>query len=174
MGCSSCSVDANGTPRGCGDKGHCSSGSCNKHNAYDWVAVNDLYDPSAYQIVEVSFKKGAHKEFYINDPALKTSTGDMVVVETTSGYDIGRITLSGDLVRLQMKKKFTNETRVAFKVLRKANERDLEKLEEARALEKTVLVKSRVIARTMGLDMKLGDIKVIKRKPLSTIQPKGA
>jgi cell fate regulator YaaT (PSP1 superfamily) len=158
MGCSNCGIDSKGTPQGCGDKGHCTSGSCNKMNSYDWIAAADIHDPSAYNIVEVSFKKGSHKDFFINDPAIKTQTGDMVVVETLSGYDIGRISLSGDLVRLQMKKKFTQEQKISQKILRKANERDLEKLEEARQLEKVTLVKSRVIARTMGLDMKLGDI----------------
>jgi cell fate regulator YaaT (PSP1 superfamily) len=117
-----------------------------------------MFDPSAYHIVEVSFKKGSHKDFYINDPSTHTVTGDMVVVETASGYDVGRITLSGELVRMQMKKKYTNEERIAFKVIRKANERDLEKLNEARAAEKETMVRARVIARTMGLDMKLGDV----------------
>jgi cell fate regulator YaaT (PSP1 superfamily) len=158
MGCSSCSVDSKGVPRGCGDKGHCTSGSCNKHNTYDWISSKDISDPSAYHVVEVSFKKGSHKEFFFNDPMTRSVTGDMVVVETASGYDIGRISLSGELVRLQMKKKFTSEDRVAHKVIRKANERDLEKLEEARMLEKETMVKARVIARTMGLDMKLGDV----------------
>ena len=88
----------------------------------------------------------------------RSVTGDMVVVETASGYDVGRISLSGELVRLQMKKKFTNEERVAFKVIRKANERDLEKLDEARHLEKETMVRARVISRTLGLDMKLGDV----------------
>lgn len=158
MGCSSCSVDSNGVPGGCGDKGHCTSGSCNKHNTYDWITSRDLFDPSAYNIVEVSFKKGSHKDFFINDPLTRSVTGDMVVVETASGYDVGRISLSGELVRLQMKKKYTSEERVAFKVIRKANERDLEKLEEARHLEKETMVKARVIARTLGLDLKLGDV----------------
>lgn len=151
-------MDAKGTPRGCGDKGHCTSGSCNKHNTYDWIAAKDISDPSAYHVVEVSFKKGAHKEFYFNDPATRAVTGDMVVVETSSGYDVGRISLSGELVRLQMKKKYTSEDRVVSKVIRKANERDLEKLDEARTLEKETMVRARVIARTLGLDMKLGDV----------------
>lgn len=158
MGCSSCSIDSNGTPRGCGDKGHCTSGSCNKHNTYDWISSKEMFDPSAYHIVEVSFKKGSHKEFFINDPSTRSETGDMVVVETPSGYDVGRISLSGELVRLQMKKRHTKEDRVALKVIRKANERDLEKLEEARQIEKETMVRARVIARTMGLDMKLGDV----------------
>ncbi|MFZ1749536.1 MAG: regulatory iron-sulfur-containing complex subunit RicT [Saprospiraceae bacterium] len=158
MGCSSCSVDSKGVPVGCGDKGHCTSGSCNKHNAYDWIAAKDIFDPSAYSIVEVSFKKGAHKDFFINDPYTRCVTGDMVVVESASGYDVGRLSLSGELVRLQMKKKYTSEDRVAQKVIRKANERDLEKLEEARQLEKETMVRARVISRTLGLDMKLGDV----------------
>lgn len=158
MGCSSCGVGSDGAPSGCGDKGHCTSGSCNKLNTYDWIATRDMFDPTEYNIVEVSFKKGAHKDFFINDPSNQTMTGDMVVVETASGYDVGRISLSGELVRLQMKKKYTTEERVAHKVIRKANERDLEKLEEARSLEKETMVKARVISRTMGLDMKIGDI----------------
>jgi cell fate regulator YaaT (PSP1 superfamily) len=158
MGCSSCSIDSNGTPRGCGDKGHCTSGSCNKHNTYDWISSKEMFDPTAYHIVEVSFKKGSHKEFFINDASTRTETGDMVVVETPSGYDVGRISLSGELVRLQMKKRHTTEERVSLKVIRKANERDLEKLEEARELEKETMVRARVISRTMGLDMKLGDV----------------
>lgn len=158
MGCSSCGIDSNGTPGGCGDKGHCTSGSCNKHNTYDWISSKEMFDPTAYHIVEVSFKKGSHKEFFINDPSTRSITGDMVVVETASGYDVGRISLSGELVRLQMKKKYTNEERIAFRVIRKANERDLEKLDEAREMEKETMVKARVISRTMGLDMKLGDV----------------
>ncbi|MBK9734063.1 MAG: hypothetical protein IPO92_03460 [Saprospiraceae bacterium] len=158
MGCSSCGVGSSGTPSGCGDKGHCTSGSCNKLNTYDWIATRDMFDPSEYNIVEVSFKKGAHKDFFINDPGNRSLTGDMVVVETASGYDVGRISLSGELVRMQMKKKYTSEERVAFKIIRKANERDLEKLEEARRLEKETMVKARVISRTMGIDMKIGDV----------------
>ena len=158
MGCSSCGSGTNGAPSGCGDKGHCTSGSCNKLNTYDWIATRDMFDPSEYNIVEVSFKKGAHKDFFINDPSNRTITGDMIVVETASGYDVGRISLSGELVRMQMKKKFTSEDRIAFKVIRKANDRDLEKLEEARNLEKETMVRARVISRTMGLDMKIGDI----------------
>ncbi len=158
MGCSTCSVDAKGTPRGCGDKGHCSSGGCNKNNSFDWINARDFSDPSAYHIVEVSFKKGSHKDFFINDPSTRSVTGDMVVVETASGYDVGRISLSGELVRLQMKKKSIQEARIIHKVLRKANDRDLEKLDEARLLEKETMVRARVISRTLGLDMKLGDV----------------
>ncbi len=155
MGCSSCGT---GSPAGCGDNGHCSTGGCNKKNTYDWISVLDIHDPSAFKIVEVSFKKGARKDFFINELWSNAETGDLVVVETDSGLDTGRISLSGELVRTQMKKRKVNIDRITHKVIRKANTRDIEKLNEARNLEKPTLVRARVIARTLGLEMKIGDI----------------
>ena len=158
MGCSTCAVSKDGTPTGCGNKGHCSSGSCNKMNTYDWLTTLELNDPSDYHIVEVSFKKGARKAFYMNAPHTRAMTGDMVVLEAATGYDVGRITLSGDLVRAQMKKKKTPEERVIHSVVRKANERDLGKLNDARNKEKPAMIKARQIARTLGLEMKIGEV----------------
>ena len=158
MGCAGCSVSGDGTPQGCGDNGHCSSGRCNKMNTFDWLSNLDLQDPTEFQIVEVSFKKGARKEFVKVNPFVETMTGDLVAVEATTGFDIGRITLSGELVRLQMRKKRVKEDRVLQKVLRIANSRDIDRLEEARGREKEVMVQARVIARSMGLNMKVGDI----------------
>lgn len=155
MGCGSCS---SGSPDGCGDKGHCSSGGCNKRNTYDWISVLDIHDPSAFKLVEVSFKNGSRKDFFHNESWANASTGDLVMVDTDGGMDCGTITLSGELVRTQMKKKKVKIDRVTHKVIRKANFRDIEKLEEARKLEKPTLVKARVIARTLGLEMKIGDI----------------
>ena len=158
MGCSTCSVSSTGTPTGCGDKGHCSSGSCNKKNTFDWLTTLEINDPLSYNIVEISFKKGNRKGFYINPSHAKAITGDMVVVESTSGYDVGRIGLSGDLVRLQMKKKKTEEASVLHKVIRIANFRDLEKLEEARGMEKKAMIRARAITKTLDLNMKIGDV----------------
>ncbi len=158
MGCASCSVTKNGVPQGCGDKGHCTSGSCNKKNSYDWLTTLDLHDPMGYKIVEISFKKGNRKNFYFNPEYVDAITGDLVVVESSNGYDIGRITLSGDLVRLQMKKKKSTEENVIHKIVRLANHRDLEKLEEARGLEKKALVRARAISRTLDINMKVGDV----------------
>ncbi len=158
MGCTNCSYDNNGTPKGCGDKGHCSSGSCNKRNTYDWINTLELEDPMEFNMVEVSFKKGSRKEFFIKKDHLQCDTGDMVLVESSSGYDVGRVSLSGDLVRLQMKKKRVGEDRVTLSIIRKANERDLEKLDEARSLEKQAMVQARAISRSLGLDMKVGDV----------------
>lgn len=153
MGCSSCG------PEGCGNKGHCASGGCNKMNTYDWISTLDINDPAIYNYVEVSFKNGARKDFYLcNDNIYQYHTGDVVVVECSPGYDVGQITLMGELVRMQMKKKSVKENTITNKLVRIANERDLEKLKEARLLEKRNLANARVIARSLGLDLKLGDI----------------
>lgn len=143
---------------GCESKGHCTSGRCNKLNTYDWLSQLEIYDKNDFDLVEVSFKNGARKDFFRNEVGDRVITGDMVVVDTGNGYDVGRISLSGELVRLQMKKKKVNDSRIFYNIIRRAHHRDLEKLEEARALEKASLVKARVISRTLGLEMKIGDV----------------
>ena len=127
-------------------------------NTFDWLAGQNITDFEDFGIVEVSFKQGTRKGFFFNPKNIAAVTGDHVVVESSSGYDIGVISLSGDLVRLQMKKKNVKEDSVVFSILRIANERDMDKLEEARALEKNTMVRSRAIARTLGVDMKIGDV----------------
>ena len=127
-------------------------------NTYDWLAMLDIYDPTGFDIVEVSFKQGARKEFFRMPPHISPHHGEFVVVDVGNGYDIGRLSLSGELVRAQLKKKSTPEDKVINKVLRVANERDLERLTESRDQEKPALVQSRAIARTLGLDMKIGDV----------------
>lgn len=158
MGCAGCTIDGDGTPKGCGSKGHCSTGGCNKMNTYDWLSNLELHDPSEYQMVEVSFKNGARKDFFHANPRIGAITGDLVAVEAGNGFDVGRITLSGELVRLQMRKKKVNEERATSRVLRIANRRDIERLEEARSREKDAMIRARAIARTHDLDMKIGDV----------------
>ncbi|MTB51629.1 regulatory iron-sulfur-containing complex subunit RicT [Lewinella sp. W8] len=160
MGCKSCGTgtDENGVPRGCGSKGACGTGSCNKMSTYDWLADLGIDDPYATNIVEVSFKDGASKDFFHAPRELQVFTGDNVAVEAKNGYNIGRITLSGELVRLQMKKKRVKESKVTDSVLRRANQRDMEKLAAARELEKETLVRARAIARSSHLNMKISDV----------------
>lgn len=157
MACGSCS-GTNGVSKGCGNKGHCTSGSCNKLNTFDWLAKREIPISTGQNIVEISFKKGARKDFFFMDPKLSAVSGEMVVVNSGNGYDVGRLSLSGELVTLQMKKKRVPIERVEHNVIRKANERDLEKLNEVRSIEMPTLVKARAIARTMELDMKMGDV----------------
>lgn len=160
MGCKSCGTgtNADGTPKGCGSKGSCNTASCNKRSTYDWLADLGIDDPYTNNIVEVSFKDGASKEFYHAPAELEVFTGDNVAVETANGYNVGRITLSGELVRLQMKKKKVKEAKVTESVLRRANVRDMERVAEVRELEKETLVKARAIARQNHAKMKISDI----------------
>lgn len=157
MACGSCGTGGCSTGGGCNNNGLCASGSCNKMNSYDWVTTLDFDDPDEYEFVEVSFKNGARKEFYKNPT--RCITGDIVLVEANGGgFDIGTIALSGELVRLQLKKKDTPESKVNFTVIRKANERDLEKLDNKLSLEREAMLQSRAIAYSLNLDIKIGDV----------------
>lgn len=159
MGCAGCTIHKeSGEPAGCKSSGTCGTNGCNRLNTYDWVSTLELWDVDPYDVVEVSFKNGARKAFYRNPSHAGVQTGDFAVVETSSGYDVGRVSLSGELVRLQLKRKRVSEDSVLHQVLRKANARDLEKLAEARAMEDPTMVKARVISRSLGLDMKIGDV----------------
>jgi len=160
MGCSSCATGGCSTS-GCGNSGHCASGGCNRMNTYDWLVNLEMPDADQIDIVEISFKNGVRKEFFRKPNFIDAITGDMVAVESTGGgYDIGRISLSGELVRLQMKKRRVKSSAVFPNVLRKANERDLERLQEARDSERDTMIKARAIAAHLDLDMKVGEVEI--------------
>ncbi len=160
MACSSCAPGKDGKPGGCNSNGGCGSGGCNRLNTYDWLSTMEYEDPSEYGLLEVSFKQGASKEFFHNPPHVNANTGDMVVVDTGTGWNVGRVSLSGEMVRMQMKKKKVKEDSIIKKVIRVANQRDLEKHAEVLSDEKPIMVRARVIARTLGLKMKIGDVEV--------------
>lgn len=155
MACATCS---SGSPGGCQNNGHCATGGCNKMNTYDWLSEYDFEDPTGTDIIELSFKKGARKEFFRNHPSHPAQTKDFVVVDTGTGYDVGEVSLTGELVRLQMKKKRTKEQTITFPVIRIANDRDIERLNEYRRLEKSAMIRARAITATLGLDMKISDV----------------
>ncbi len=158
VGCTSCSTSKD-SAGGCKSTGGCATGGCNRHNTYDWITAMGIADPQPFDTVEVSFKNGARKEFFKNPPFTRASTGDWVLVESVSGgYDVGTVTLSGELVRLQMKRKRVRPDARLQSVVRKAHERDLERLHEVRGQEKEVMIKARVIARTLEMNMKIGDV----------------
>jgi cell fate regulator YaaT (PSP1 superfamily) len=157
MACASCAVGKDGKPGGC--NGNC-SGGCNRMNTFDWLSELDIQDTDDFDLVEVSFKNGSHKDFFRNPPFAGAHSGDMVLVEVPGGggYDIGKISLTGDLVRLQLKKKAIKDSAIFLNIIRRANQRDLEKLDEIRATERDSMIKARAIARTLDLDMKVGDV----------------
>lgn len=159
MSCTSCGSSDGSAPKGCNSHGGCATGSCNRLNTFDWLSSrNDLEDFSTYAFVEVSFKQGSRKEFFKMPVNQDLASGEMVVVDNGGGYDVGRISLTGQLVSLQMKKRKVYADRIMNPVVRRANHRDLERLEEARGLERTTLIRARAIARMLDLDMKIGDV----------------
>ncbi len=159
MGCGSCGT---GKPNGCKSNGGCSTGGCNRMNVHDWLMNLPFSDPeSNCKIIEVSFNNGSRKDFYRNATLQYFEKGEYVTVEGVSGFDVGEVSLSGELVRLQMKKKGVDEFSPEIKkVLRRSIETDLAKWEESKAREKEALVRSRAMARTLNLEMKLAEVEI--------------
>jgi cell fate regulator YaaT (PSP1 superfamily) len=158
MGCASCS-SGGGTPRGCKNNGTCSSGGCNKLDVYDWLANIALpAGQSIYDIVEVRFKN-SRKNFYRNSEGYPLQIGDIVVVEMSPGYDVGVVSVVGELARIQVRKKAPNlkpmETR---KILRIANQEEIDKWIKGRSLEKDLMYKARTLALNLKMEMKISDV----------------
>ena len=131
MGCTGCSVGG-GCGSGGGCSGGCKTGGCNRMNTFDWLSQLDIVDTDPFDFIEVSFKNGARKAFFRSGAHYRPTPTEMVVVDVGGGFDIGRVNLSGELVRLQMKKRRINPDNVLQEVVRKANERDLERLQEVK------------------------------------------
>ena len=159
MGCTSCST---GKPTGCKSNGGCSTGGCNRMNVYDWLADFPFSDPeSTCRILEVSFNQGSRKDFFRNNTGIYFTKGDIIAVEGVSGFDVGTVSISGELVRLQMKKKGVKEDSPELKrVLRLATDSDITKWKETKLREKEVLVRARAIARQLKLELKMSEVEI--------------
>lgn len=160
MACASCGNKGNGVPAGCKSNGSCGNGGCDKLTVFNWLSNMEQADgKGVYPAIEVRFKNG-RKEFYNFDTEHMTLyEGEAVVVEASKGYDIGIVSLSGELVRLQIQKKHLVQNFEAFsKVLRKASAEDLALWEKGKAKEAQTMVRSREIARDLGLAMKISDV----------------
>lgn len=161
MGCGSCSsggCGTNGTAvAGCGSKGSCGTGGCNKMNVFDWLSHMDVPTGQRFDVVEVKFK-GGRKEYFRNINQLEFITGDYVVCEMASGQHIGTVSLQGELVRLQMKRKNVQINDDLHVIYRIATEKDLDKFTQAMAREMPTLYRTREIIREMKLNMKLSDV----------------
>ncbi len=157
MSCTSCGT---GTPSGCKSNGGCSTGGCNRLNVHDWLANLPFSDPNSdCRIVEISFNNGSRKEFFRNNTLQTFMKGDMVTVEGMGGFDVGMVNLSGELVRLQMKKKGVKEDNEEIKkIMRRSNDMDLQKWKESKERDKPALVRTRAILIQMKLDMKLIEV----------------
>lgn len=160
MACTNCSTKTNdsGIPKGCGSKGSCGTDSCNKLSVFDWLS--NMHYPSGFEpfdIVEVRFKNG-RKDFYKNIDKLALQIGDVVATEASPGHDIGVVTLTGELVKVQMKKKKVNPYGDTLKIYRKATQKDIDIWSEARKREEPMKVRAREIAIHLKLEMKISDI----------------
>lgn len=128
-------------------------------NVMDWFADMPLSFNENFNIIEVSFKNGSRKGFYRNTAGFDFHKGELVVVEAAQGYDVGEVSLQGELVKLQMKKrKVTERDDTIRTVLRLATETDINTLLDARNKEKETMVRARAMARQLNLEMKIGDV----------------
>ena len=146
MGCSGCSTGrgTNNLPGGCKSNGGCDSGGCNQLNVFDWLSNMDnpsMVDEPSW--VEVRFKNG-RKSYFNNVDKLSLNIGDIVAVESSPGHDIGTISLTGELVRLQ--------------IYRKARQNDIDKWQDSMRLEKPTMTQARKYAIELGLNMKICDV----------------
>ena len=158
MACTNCSTADGGAPKGCNNNGTCGTDSCNKLSVFDWLSNMTLPGGQApFDAVEIRFKNG-RKEFFRNTEKLTLSIGDIVATEASPGHDIGIITLTGELVKIQMKKKGENPDKELSKIYRKASQRDIDIWTEARNKEEAVRMRAREIAINLKLEMKISDV----------------
>ena len=126
-------------------------------SSYDWL--NDI--PESLQssdLVEVQFKN-TRKGYYLNTERIDLYKGDIVAVESTTGHDIGEVTLTGKLAELAMKNhRYRPDKGEFLHVYRVARPGDLERWEEAKRREEPTMIQARQIASSLGLDMKIGDV----------------
>ena len=144
----------NGTDRGLGN------GACGRQdkqlNTYDWLSdVPGNTDTT--DLVEVQFKN-TRKGYYHNVNNLELKKGDIVAVEANPGHDIGVVTLTGQLVKLQIKKAGLKSPDDIKRIYRIAKQVDMTKYHEAKAREHQTMIESRQIAKGLGLQMKIGDV----------------
>src|SRR4051812_3436944 len=162
MGCGSCGTATGGKPGGCKSNGGCSTGGCNRMNTYDWLVDlpgNDADE--ACRVIEVSFNQGSRKDFYRNNSLQHYEKGEQIAIEGVSGFDVGEVSLTGEVVRIQLKKKGVDEFNPEMKrVLRRATDRDLDLWKQNKAREKEALIRSRAIARQLKLNLKMSEVEI--------------
>jgi len=163
MSCNSCSTKTDGVPNGCKSNGNCgtggSCGSGSKLAVFDWLSNMTLPNGEApFNIYEVRFKNG-RKHFFKNPENLTLSMGDVVAVESSPGHDIGTVSLGGELVKVQMKKKKVSfDSEDVKKIYRKASQKDIDVWQSVREKEKETQRRGREILGRLGLKMKLSDV----------------
>jgi len=159
MSCGS-TCSSGGVPAGCGNNGSCGvSSDCGKLKVIDWLGNMTLPDGhTPFNGVEIRFKN-SRKEYFKNTIQDVLQVGDYVVVEATHGFDVGTVTMTGELVKIQMEHKLNATDTTALKsILRKAKPNDIQRWKEAQALEHETMHRARTMAIALGLNMKLSDV----------------
>ena len=160
MACNSCSTGKDGQPKGCRNNGTCGTDSCNKLTVFDWLSNMSLPNgQEPFKGVEVRFNNG-RKQYFKNTENLTLSIGDIVATQAKSGHDVGMVTLTGELVRVQMKRKKVdiNDDESVLKIYRKATQKDIDVWSASRDKEEPMKVKARQFAIDLNLKMKISDI----------------
>lgn len=139
------------------NKPRCPGNRCPRGKLFATNWLDGISSGNDFDVVEVVFKN-TRTGFYTNPNRIDLKIGDMVAVEGAPGHDVGRVSMIGRLVRLQMKKANINSDSELKKVFRIATQNDLEKYAEATAREEDTMIRSRKIAEELGLDMKIGDV----------------
>lgn len=165
MGCGgSCGShnSGNGLPTGCKDHGSCKSGGCNRLNVHDWLSMIPVSEFSKpFPFIEVSFNHGSRKDYFKANNPLLFEKGDFVTVEGSNGFDVGVVNVTGELVKLQMKKKGVSEKSDEIRrVLHASTEDEISRMHENKKQEKHMMVRARVIARDLKLEMKIAEVEV--------------
>ena len=157
MGCSSCGTAEKGQlPKGCRNNGACSTGGCHKLNVFDWLANMEHLAGEQSSVVEVRFKH-TRKEFFLNAEGIQLVQGDVVAVEGSPGHDVGVVSLSGPLVKMQLQR-LKHSGQGLKKVFRKASTTDVERWKEAMDKEDEFRLKARAAASLLKLKMKISDV----------------
>jgi cell fate regulator YaaT (PSP1 superfamily) len=162
VSCTNCNTATGGKPNGCKSNGGCSTGGCNRMNTHDWLRNLPIADiASVCKVIEISFNKGSRKDYFRNTTLQPFEKGELLALEGVSGFDIGEVSLTGEIVRLQMKKRGVKEDNPEMKkVLRRATDRDLDIWKQNKAREPEAVIRSRAIARQLKLDMKISQVEM--------------
>ena len=131
-------------------------------NTHDWLRNLPMSDfASACKVIEVTFNQGTRKDFFRNPALHNYEKGDLIAVEGISGFDVGEVSLTGEIVRLQMKKRNVKEDNAEMKkILRHATDRDIDIWKQNKAREPEAVIRSRAIARQLKLDMKISQVEM--------------
>lgn len=159
MGCGSCTKFKVGNDESISSSASCDINGTNKLHVFDWLANIDLPDEEIIsKYIEVRFKN-SRKEIFCNPFKLQLFAGDVVVIDSRPGYDVGVISLTGRLVKFQLKRKKQYNSESEFRnILRKASQDEINKWQDAQSLERDAMYKTREIAHELGLTMKISDV----------------